>query len=66
MKNYHMKKKIFVAFAAVLLTIATTYAKTYIYTIDCGDGILHQGYIGGVANAEEAMSVAWDIADAIC
>ena len=57
-----MKKKIFVAFAAVLLTIA----KTYIYTIDCGDGILHQGYIGGVANAEEAMSVAWDIADAIC
>ena len=61
-----MKKKIFVALAAVVLTIATASAKTYIYTIDCGDGILHQGYIGGVANAEEAMSVAWDIADAIC
>ena len=61
-----MKKKIFVALAAVLLTVGSTFAKTYIYTIDCGDGVLHQGYIGGVSNAEEAMSVAWDIADVIC
>ena len=61
-----MKKKIFVALAAVLLTVGSTFAKTYIYTIDCGDGVLHQGYIGGVSNAQEAMSVAWDIADVIC
>lgn len=61
-----MKKKIFAILAAVLMTTATTFAaSTYIYSIDCGDGVIHQGYIGANDKAE-ALEVAYAIAQVIC
>lgn len=61
-----MKKKVLAVLAAVLLTATTTFAaSTYMYTIDCGDGVLHRGYIGA-SDIYEARAVAWDIAEAIC
>ena len=48
------------------MTTATTFAaSTYIYSIDCGDGVIHQGYIGANDKAE-ALEVAYAIAQVIC
>ena len=60
-----MKKKIFVFMAIMALTVPA-FAAAYAYTIECGDGSVHRGYIGGVKDKMEALSVVADIAEALC
>ncbi|MFV0472600.1 MAG: hypothetical protein ACK5L7_11325 [Paludibacteraceae bacterium] len=61
-----MKKKILVTLAVALLTVSSSFAKAYIFKIDCGNGQIHRGYIGGVADERAAMEAAWTIASTLC
>ncbi len=60
-----MRKKLF-AIVAIMALAVPAFAAVYAYSIDCGDGNVYSGYIGGVQDRMEALSVAADLAEALC